>query len=494
MTQVPSSPGSDPSRPLDVIVIGGGISGLAAAHRLLELQEENGSRLAVKILEAADRLGGHVRSETDGDCLYEAGPDSIVTQKPAGLDLCRRLGLENSVLSPLGAGTGTWILRRGRLLPLPDGLLLVAPTRILPLLSSPLISPLGKLRALAEPWIPARREGDDESVGGFVRRRFGEEMSRQIAEPLLGGLYTADVDRLSVNAAAPRLVELERRFGSLTRGLRQAMAARSATTGAPPPAQVSLEGGMETLIEGLRRRLPSTWIETSAAVSELSHTGPTWRVTLHDGRSFETAAVVLAIPTWAGAAALRSAAPELAQVLDRLDYASCATASLVYPGADATASPGGFGFFVPRDAGLPILACSFANRKFAGRAPQHLLLLRVFLGGALHPRALDDSDEKLLEQAHDSVAGLLGIRQRPLAQRLFRMPRAMPQFNLGEPERRAQVARRLEDLPGLFLAGSAVGAFGLPDCIRAGEDAALAARTWLARADGSVAQLQGLTA
>lgn len=469
---------------VDVTIVGGGISGLAAAHRLLELVESGGPRLEVRLLEGSERLGGCVRSELEGACLLEAGPDGLLTQKPPGLALVRRLGLESEILHPHGPGSGTWILHRGRLLPLPDGLQLLVPTRRLSLLRSPLLSLGGRLRALAEPFVPPRSERhgeDDESVASFVRRRFGGEMARRIAEPLIGGLYTADVDALSLAATLPRLAELERRYGSLTRGVRSSPAAPAAAhTGQQPPV-ISLRAGMQALIDGLDRRLPPSWVETGARVDRLERASPggPWSLFVGDGRVVESTAVVLAVPAWTGAAALRPTAPELARALGELPYASCATASLRYRRADVAATGGGFGFFVPRNAGLPVLACSFSNRKFAGRAPDDTLLLRVFLGGALHPEALDHDDADLLDQAHRSIAPLLGISAPPRAARLFRLPRSMPQFNLGELERRARVTRLVEDQPGLWLCGSAVGAFGLPDCIGSGEAAAAAALRWL---------------
>ena len=456
-----------------VVVIGGGISGLSAAYRLDRLAWEQGRRIDIRLLESSHRLGGQVRSERVDGCLLEAGPDSIFAFKPAGPALCRELGLEEELIHPRADAGGMQVAHRGRLARLPRGFFIMAPTELRPLLGSSLFSWRGKLRMACEPLIPARTTDADESLREFVTRRFGREAFERAAEPILGGLFTADADRLSMQLAVPRFREMERRHGSVLRGVREARRKRGNGTG-PQSAFISLRSGLGRLIEALAERLPEATIATGARVAalDLDRGAGVWRVGGDGFDSLEADGLILACPARAASALLRPLAGDLADDLDGIGYASCATVNLVYD-RDRIRSPlDTFGFFVPRSEGSPFLAGSHVSIKFAGRVPEGRVLLRAFLGGAMHPGLLEQDDRALIELARTELERYLRIEGAPRMERIHRCPQSMPQFGVGDAARLRRIARRAESLPGLSICGGADGAIGLPDCIVSGERAA----------------------
>ncbi len=466
-------------RSVAVVVIGGGITGLAAAHRLVERAGRAGSPPSVVLLEADDRMGGQIRTERHGEFLFEAGPDALVAQKPAGVALCERIGLGPD-LCDLGAGnSGTQIFFRGRLHRLPEGFLMMAPTRLGPVFASSLFSWRGKLRMACERFIPRRSAScDDESLTSFVSRRFGQEVLLRVAEPVMASLFTADADRLGLRLTMPRFLDLEATEGSVTRGLRRA--ARAPARGRPfghgtgRGGFVSVSGGLSRIVEALVSRLPRGTARTGARVSsvEAPIAGGEWLVRLSSGEALRAGAVVFACPAAAAADAIRAHDGELALLLSRLRYASCATVNIAYRSVDVGTRLEGFGFFAPRTERLPILACSYLTEKFAGRAPEGIAVFRTFLGGATRPELLDENDAELIRQTHETLSRILAIRGEPVLAKLYRAPHAMPQFEVGARELIATIRARADAHPGLFLAGSVAGAYGLPDCIRSGEQAA----------------------
>jgi len=475
---IPADPGRIPAR-CGVAIVGAGITGLSSAHRLLEAGAVPAGEVVV--LEAAERLGGQIRTLQDGPYLLEAGADTLVTQKPAGLALCRRLGLGEELIRPYAGGATVHVVRGGKLFPVPDGFMLVGPTRLAPLLASRLFSPAGKLRMIAERFLPpASAEAADESLRSFVTRRFGRESFERVAEPVVGGLFTADSDRLSMQMNLSRFLDLERRSGSVWRGLAAARSRRESGGDAADP--VALRRGMQTLVERLAERLAAATLFTGARVTLLAPApAGAWRVTVHGVGSVVAHAVVLACPAFVAAELLREVDPALAAGLGDLEYASCATVNLVYDRAAVLAPPAGFGFFVPRTEGVPVLACSHVSRKFEGRAPADHVVLRVYLGGALHGDVLDLGDRELVETAHAYLAPLLRLGQPPRLARVHRHARAMPQLSVGDLERVRALEQRSARHDGLFLCGGGLGAIGIPDCIRSGEGAAEQAREYLAR-------------
>lgn len=462
--------------PLRVTVVGGGIAGLAAAHRLVELTRERGPMLALTLLEAAPRLGGTIRTQHADGFLLEAGPDSFISEKPWALALAERIGLGERLRRTDDRYRRTYVAHGGRLHPLPEGFLLLAPTRLWPLVASPLFSWRGKLRMALDLVLPRRAADGDESLAGFVTRRLGQEALERVAAPLIAGIYTADPTRLSLRATMPRFLALEREHRSVILGL-----ARSATAGETGGASgarwslfVTLAGGMGELVDTLAARLPVGSVRTACEATAVTRGAGDgrWQVCLADGRQVAADGVVLAGAAPRMGTLVRELDGELARLLGTVAYASSATVALAYPVAAVRHPLDGFGVVVPRGEGLEALACTFSSVKYPGRAPEGLVLLRVFLGGAVRAAVLERDDEVLARLAHAEMAGLLGIEGDPVLTRVWRHPAAMPQYELGHLDRVAAMEARLTALPGLALAGAAYRGVGLADAVHSGEESA----------------------
>ena len=458
---------------MKLVVVGGGITGLAAAYRALELARERGIALELTLVEARDRLGGTIGTERTGGFLVEAGPDSFLSEKPWALDLCRRLGVEDRLARTDDRYRKVFVWRAGRLEPLPDGFQLLAPTRLAPLLSSRLFSWPGKLRMALDLVLP-RGIADDESLGSFVRRRLGREALERVAQPLVAGIYTADPDDLSLSATMPRFAELEKRERSIILGLWRAnrQAPQAGTSGARWSLFVTLEDGMEALVTTLAGRLPPGAVLLKHRVAGLEHRGDRWRVATAEGGALDADGVVVATEAYAAARMLRYVDPTLATLLAEIPYASSATVTLGYRRADVTHPLDGFGFVVPRTEGRALLACTFSSVKYPGRAPEGGVLLRSFVGGALNEAVLELDDAALVMRAHDELRQAMGITAEPVLTRVFRWPKAMPQYHVGHLARVETIERRVAALHGVDLAGSAYRGVGIADCVRSGEAAA----------------------
>lgn len=465
-----SGPSQRPPSRLSAIVVGSGITGLAAAHRLTRLAAQRRLELDLKLLESAPRPGGRICSERVDGFLLEQGPDSIVTHKPSAVELCEEIGLAGELLASPPTRRGLQLLHRGRLVDLPPGFVMLAPTRLRTLWRSPLFSLRGKLRVSAERWIPARRGTDDETIGEFVTRRLGREAFERVAEPILGGLFTADADNLSLEMTMPRFQELERRAGGLIRGLQ---ALNQGPGEGAPRGLVTLKRGMGSLIDGLAGRLPPGCLTTGITVERVGRDprDGSWTVESAD-RRFSAAALILACPGFVSARLLRPVDAELARDLGALEYAGCATVNLGYLRRQIRRPTAGFGFFVARAEKQPILACSQVSVKFSGRAAEGTTLLRVFMGGALHPEMQDKPDEELIGLAHGALQPLLDIEGRPALCRVHRHAQSMPQYTAGYRRVLERIERGLDRHSGLCVSGTVMGGIGIPDCIRLGEQAA----------------------
>jgi oxygen-dependent protoporphyrinogen oxidase len=455
-------------------IVGGGVSGLAAAHRAVELTRERGRPLDLLLLEAGDRLGGTIQTERRQGFLVDCGPDSFLSEKPWALALCRRLGVEHRLVQTNDQFRRTFVLLGGRLHPLPEGFQLLAPTRLRPFVTSGLFSAPGKMRMALDLLLP-RGGGDDESLGSFVRRRLGREALERVAQPLVAGIYTADPDTLSLAATMPRFLEAERRDRSLILSLRRAArlapAQTQGTSGARWSLFVAFAGGMEELIRALAGRIPPESVRLKERVVEVRRERGRWRLGTPGGGSECADAVILACEAHQAARMLRYADPGLGHLLEQIPYASSATVTLAYR-RPAIAHPlDGFGFVVPRIERRPIVACTFSSVKYAGRAPAGHVLLRAFLGGALDGVAIDD-DEALTRTACEQLAEVLGAREAPLFARVSRYRRAMPQYLVGHLRRVEAIESHVARQPGLALAGGAYRGVGIADCIRSGEEAA----------------------
>jgi protoporphyrinogen/coproporphyrinogen III oxidase len=463
----------DHPAPLHVAVVGGGISGLAAAHRLREL----GPAIEVTLFEACDRLGGVVHTQRQDGYLLEHSADSFITNVPWALDLCRRIGLADELVPTNEAYRRALVVRKGKLYPVPEGFTLLAGSRVWPIIATPVLSLWGKLRLLGEWFVPARRyandESTDESLASFVRRRLGNEVFERLAQPLVAGIYTADAEKLSLAAALPQFLELEQRHRSLIRGLRRSAAAGHAS-GARYSLFMTPRDGMESLVDAIARRLPAECVELNAPVERLAaRPGGGWTVSL-TGRAVprEFDALIVATPAPAAAILLEAAAADLAAELRQIPYAGSAIALVGYRREQIARPLDGFGFVVPEIEGREILAASFTSVKFAGRAPQGRVLVRVFFGGARRPEQVECSDEELRRIAARELGELLGVRGEPELFRVCRWRASMPQYHLGHLARVERIESHVAQLPGLELAGNAYRGVGIPDCIHGGQCAA----------------------
>jgi oxygen-dependent protoporphyrinogen oxidase len=487
-------PTPPPSR--HIAIIGGGIAGLSTAYYLQKQAAASGADLRYTVLEAASRWGGHIvteRVETPaGTFIVEAGPDSFITQKPWGVQLARELGLGDRLLGTNDAMRKVYVLNRGKPTPMPDGVLLIVPTKFMPFVLSPLISPLGKLRMGLDLLIPPKRDGQDETLADFVRRRLGGEALDKIAEPLLSGIYNSEAEKQSLLATFPRFRDLEAKYGSLTRGMLASRRNGHSTASGPngqklPSAFMSLRGGAGELVDALVAHLtgdPSTGsplpsvgdfagqaLRLNTCVERLAQRpGGGYALTLAGGETLRADAVVLAVPAYVAQALVRDIAPHVAAGLGNIRYVSTGTISLAYRLADIRRPLLGFGLVVPSSERRPVNAMTWSSLKFNGRAPEGYALLRVFFGGSRSPQSMMLDDDALVATVRGQLREFMGIEAAPLFQRIYRWDRSNAQYDVGHLERVAALEATLP--PGLHLTGSPYRGVGLPDCIKQGQETA----------------------
>ena len=482
-------------------IIGGGIAGLAAAY---ELEKARGAGAAVEytLFESRERLGGSLASEIVDGVVLERGPDSFLSEKPAGAELCRELGLGPELTPSNDANRKTYIVVRNKLVPLPDGLMFLIPTKLIPTALSGLFSPATKIRMALELLHPPRPSEQDESVASLVERHFGAEAVDRLADPLLSGIYGGDATQLSARTVLPKMVEMEAKYGSLTRGMLAAhkeMRARMAEArrnggagggqGGQRPSQpgarkaagprsifTTLRGGLQQLVNALEAKLNPACVRKSTAVSGLERAGGGWKVSA-GGSAAIYDSVILASQAWAAGAMLNGVDAALGQELIAIPYSSSITVNLVYDEAKLGQLPDGFGFLVPVVEGRAMLACTFVHRKFVGRTPPGKAVLRAFLGGAKNEALLDESDAVLVATVRRELSEILGakvagIQIEPEATQVSRWRRAMAQYAVGHQDRIKRINALVAELPGLKLAGNAYDGIGIPDCIRTGRKAA----------------------
>jgi oxygen-dependent protoporphyrinogen oxidase len=461
-----------------IIIVGGGIAGLASAHRLTELDREKSLGLDVRLFEASPRLGGSIATEHVDDFIVEAGPDSFITEKPWALRLCERLGLTPRLVSTQSAYQKVYIVHDGKLELLPEGFFLLAPTRLWPFVRTPLFSWGGKLRMAAEIFLPRRSSDHDESLASFVRRRFGDQALDRVAQPLVGGIYASDPEQLSLAATMPRFKEMERTRRSIIwamwRDQRRRARRPASGSGARWSLFVTLAGGMQEFVDAITARLPEGSLKVNAPIAGLAldRDNGSWTLTTDHNDRFEAAAVILATPAFQAARILASVDPAAATELEKIPYASTATVSLAYRDEDFPRPLDSFGFVVPAVESRRIMACTFNSLKYPGRAPEGKVLLRAFVGGSLQPQLFQDNDQTMKTNVCEELADLLGVRARPLFSRIWRYPRSMPQYRVGHERSIQRIEAQLAQFPSLGLAGSAYHGVGISDCVRTGEAAA----------------------
>ncbi len=461
-----------------IVIIGGGITGLSAAHRLYELCGEQNRRLDVTLIEARDRLGGVIHTVRHDGFLVDSGPDNFITAKPWALALAKRLGLESELISTSEANRRALVVRQGKLMPIPEGFLLLAPTKFLPLATSSLFSWPGKLRMAMELFLPARKGSEDESLASFVTRRFGRQALDRVVQPLISGIYTADPERLSLQATMPRFLELEAKYGSVIKGMRQqGKQYKAKGSGARYGMFVTFRHGLQTLVSALRDRLNDVSILLNKRVVRVENkTGssdiPCWQVELEDGTSMEAEGIIMTGPSKHSAGLLAGVDKQLSEQLSEVQYASSAVIHLAYRREQVAHPLDAFGCVVPIVERRNIIAASFSSVKYEGRAPEGYVLLRAFMGGALHPEMMQHDDKGLIAAARSDLDDLLGITTEPHFAFVHRWHESMPQYDVGHLQRVAAMRKRLCEHKGLELGGNGFEGVGIPDCVRSGERAA----------------------
>jgi len=443
-----------------VVVIGAGVAGLSAAREVRALRPD----AELHVLEASDRPGGLVDTErTPEGFLLEHGPDSVGTQKPAGLAVVRDLGLEGEVVGSDEGPRSSFMVHQGRLVPLPTGMIAMSPSAAWSVMRSPLFSVKGKARIAMEPFVPSRVTGEDESIGGFFRRRFGDEMVDRMLDPVLRGIYGAPIDELSLGVTMPRLALLERKYGSVAAGM--AKVSRMRRSGEAPPPLFTLRGGMGALTDRLAAELNGR-VRYGAAVSSLTRGQGGWRVRLEDGGELEADRVIVAAPAWAAARMIEAPDPELAALLGDVSHGPMVSVSLGFRAVDVPHPMEGTGFVVPANVDRSISACTWSSRKWPGRAPEGTALIRAFVRDATL------SDAEAIDAMRVDLRDLMGIEAEPVFTRVRRRGRALPRCGVGHLDRVARMEERGAELGGLALAGNSQRGVGIPDCIESGAAAA----------------------
>lgn len=453
-----------------IAIIGGGISGLAAAFALEENRRAGVAEYT--LYDSSPHLGGVLRTEHIQGCIVEAGPDSFISEKPWAADLCRALGLGDQLIGSNDVDRKTYILVRGRLIPMPDGLMFMVPTKILPTGFSPLFSWGTKLRMARELFHPPHAANGDESVAAMVERHYGSEMVERLADPLLSGVYGGEAANLSVRAVLPRFAEMERKHGSLGGAMLAARRKMRTISKKPaPPLFTSLKNGMQELVETLIPRLNQASLLTNAAVQSIQRESGEWIVSAGN-KSNRYQAVILALPSNTAAKLLSNCSRELAAELAGVGYSSSITVGLGYDRQVRQSLPPGFGFLVPHSEGRQLLAATFVHNKFPHRAPEDRALLRCFFAGSNAEQIWQLSDDAIIAVVRNELQQILGLRAEPLLARVYRWKSAMAQYGVGHLERLERIERLRQQLPGLALAGNGYRGIGVPDCARSGQDAA----------------------
>ncbi|MDE3118260.1 MAG: protoporphyrinogen oxidase [Nitrospirota bacterium] len=471
--------------PRHVAIVGGGIAGLSTAFALQEQAAEAEFPLSITVIEAGSFWGGKIATHRVGELVIERGPDSFLSQKPAGLELCAKLGLSDRLVNTNPSGQGAFVYSRGKLRQLPEGLVLFVPSKLGPFLRSGLLSLPGIMRMGADLVLPRQHVKGDESLAAFFRRRFGAEAIDRLIEPLMAGIYAGDAEQMSLRATFPRFIELERKHGSLIRGMlagrRNAASSGQAPQAGPSPRTmfVTMKNGMDELVQALVGRVeragaalqPGRRVHSLRAPSVRSKVW-TYDLVLEDGGVVTADVVVLAVPAYVAAPLIRPHSRPAAEKLEAIPYATTATVSLAYAATDLGPQVRGFGFVVPRAERRDLIAATWTSLKWPHRAPPSQTLIRCYLGGVGREQSLALDDDALLRRVKEELRAMVGVTAEPAYADVSRWERGMPQYTIGHPSRLEALQVALNPYKGLYLTGAAYRGVGIPDCIKDGSDTA----------------------
>jgi len=436
------------------LIIGGGISGLSTAYYLAK------AGVRPTILEKAPRMGGVIQTTVQQECVLEGGPDGFMAAKPAAMSLIRELGLAGEVIGSNDHSRVTYIVKKGRLIPMPDGLMMMVPTKIMPLVGTPLLSWGTKIRMGLEFLRRPKGRQPDRSVYDFLMDHYGQESVDYLAEPLLAGVYGGDPREMSVNSVLARFVEIEAKYGSLTRGVLAQPRPKSSGSNS---FLLTLKGGLGQLIDALR---PFADVMHGKAEALEEHANG-YRVRV-DGDWIEAQNVVLAASARDGAKLLGATQRELADLLAAIPYTTSITLALGYEKSTFDHPLAGHGFLVPKRERKYILGCTWVGNKFDHRVPDDKVVVRCFMGGD----ALPLTDEALVDAARAELRSIMGLQAEPVFYSIARWPNSMAQYTVGHEKRVERIEAILQSIPGLHLVGNAYHGIGIPDCIRMGKEAA----------------------
>jgi len=458
--------------PPKIAIIGGGVSGLSCAWFIQQAFQQKKQPVSLKVFEGTPHFGGVIRTQQKDGFIYESGPDTFISEKPWAVNLCKRLGLESELIGVRPEHQRSSMVYRGQLYPIPKGFYLMASPSLKTLGELPFVSWKGKLRMMMEPWIPVGGPlSGDESVAAFMRRRFGEEALWRIGQPMIGGIYTADPETLSLEATFPKFRAMERSHGSVIRGLRARQETQQGVSGPRYGLFLSFRRGMQTLIDRLRQDL-GTALYSGKKLTGFVRQARGWGLEFSDGTRDQADSLCLAVTAPEAARLTGTLSPLLAETLSQTPYEDAVTVNLAFNAEDCSFLPEGAGFVIPKLEGLPLVGVTLAHQKFEGRGPQSGVLIRAFIGGVYHREVLKYQDAQLENLAVETVRKLLRIKAQPRWISLVRYREAMPQFLVGHLNRLEQLKEQLQPLPGLFLTGNYWSGVGIPDCVHEAEKTA----------------------
>ena len=460
---------------MKIAVIGAGISGLSAAYYLNSLSKDESFDIEIDIFEKSGQAGGNISTKIENGFVIEEGADSFITSKPWGIDLCEKLGIEEQLISTNDSNRKTYIYFDQKLNELPEGFFLMAPSNIEAFEKSTFFSTEGKKRILKELELDPLIDDGDESLESFILRRFGTELLEKVAQPLIGGIYTGDLAKLSVKAILPEFVDFEKQYGSVIKGISKKYGSSDISkteSGARYGLFVSFKNGLSVLISSIIKAMPDVNIHYNSSVNEVLKSKDTWLLHTESGCEIETDAVIMAGPSFVSSKLLSNTDKKLSGLLNEIRYESSIVVNLVFEKSKSADLPKGFGVVIPNTEKMNLIACSFSSHKFSNRAPKDYEIIRCFLGGAFNQNVLDLKDSEIMKLVLEDLNTLFNIESEPINSFIYRYPNSMPQYTLGYNELLDKISEELRKYPLLSLSGNAYGGIGIPDSIKSGKDAA----------------------